>query len=230
MTKMLRCDGCGCAPTLLADVSNLGLPRWRTIALCWPCASESEWKEVYGALRAIGAEMVDAGGVTFKPPHVVRARYAGNADFSREDRGVLVKDMRESIQMMLPFSSGLALRKVHPTWWNVVHARSGKAVIAGIRWRWQAEKAGKRLIGMLDWRRAEEWLFSEISNSPPLTLALSLLVLRSTSPKLSVRGGRLAHRKRQRKKRKAVNIVKGMTRAEWEQSQSRNLVEGQDDE
>ena len=179
----------------------------------------------------MGLEMYNAQtGLKFDPPQTVRSAYAGRCDFRRLTKGVLVRDTNKDVQMELPYSSGLAIRRVRTTWWNVVHARSGKAVVAGAIRLWHAERAGRKLAGLIDWRCSEEWLFERFSSSEPLSLALALIVLRTTTKKYANKAGSLSYRNREHRPKRPVKLVKGMSRAEWEKQQARWLVaEGEDE-
>ena len=217
---------------MVGDLVELGLPNWRLLALCWRCASSPKrWLSVYGELRGMGLEMYDAGtGLKFEPPKTVPTGYAGRCDFKRLTKGVLVRDTNKNIQMELPYSSGLAIRRIRSNWWNVVHARSGKAIIAGAARLWHAERAGRKLAALIDWRSSEEWLFGRFTRSETLSLALSLIVLRTTTKKYANRSGSMAHRSREHSPKRPVKLIKGMSRARWEKQQARELVaEGEDE-
>ena len=230
MTMMtLKCSGCGQAPTFATDLSDTGVVGWRLFALCWTCATgkggDPAWRNAYAELRGLQLELVDVDrGGTFKPGRNVFAGYASALDFKRETRGVLVRDARGDVPEELPYAGGLALRRIDSRWWNIVHARSGKAVICGANRKWHAERGAKKLAALLNWRLSEEDLFEQARGSSAVSLTLALITVRTVRPKYACLGSALAHHNRKRRKRNPVTMVKGMTRAQWEDKQARQLV------
>ena len=228
-TTPLKCSGCGQAPTFATDLTDTGVVGWRLFALCWTCAtgkgSDPAWRNAYAELRGLQLELVDVDqGGAFKPGRNVFAGYAASLDFKRETRGVLVRDARGDFPEELPYSSGLALRRIDTKWWNIVPARSGKAVICGANWRWHAERGAKKLVALLNWRLSEEELFEQVRRSSAVSLTLALITVRTVRPKYARLGSELAYRNRKRRKKNPVTMVKGLTRAQWEEQQARQLV------
>ena len=73
-------------------------------------------------------------------------------------------------------------------------------------------------------------MFGRFTRSETLSLALSLIVLRTTTKKYAHRTGSMAHRSREHRPKRPVKLIKGMSRARWEKQQARELVaEGEDE-
>lgn len=221
----MKCSGCQNRSAFGVDMTVINAPGWSLLTLCWECATgngdDPYWINVYAEVRGLKMDQIDTvNGGRFRPGRNVFAGHPG-MDFRRLKLGVLCMDSSGPTQTELYCSSGLALRKMGSRWWNVVHVRSGKAVIAGAQSRWVAERGAKKLGALCDWRESEVKLFNIFASSRAATLALALINLRSVDARLSKIGSSLAHKCRTRRKKKPVQIVKGMTRAEWENSRLR---------